>query len=581
MFTLPVGLTALLLIFLGCVAFFFFNPMTRSAWWSDAALGALRARDYVRAEHYYEKLRNLCARLSDPKFKAAIEYVAVTGLATCREHAGDFEAAEKLLRRGAELLEQGVEQSLGVRAHLFAPLAVACRALGKLEESSNAIQQLRECCEDVSEDEVEELSELITGAAAGAGFRNYRETAFEITGIAQAALEQSDGWHDGAFAHVKVSLASFHMMRCEYEAAEALINSAIEEAGDALDQKDLASAWAQLGWGYMLRAEYSDATSAFERSLQIQQDEDGSQSHRTADAIQAVADSWRCFGDYQRAIELSDRAWGILTAALQMNDRMIISTSMRRSMLLLDLGRFDEADDLLARAVELAESESNTTALSSLKLVQGISASTRLRPRQAEQLLAESLSMADEIYGVDDRMTCDFQMIRADNLLYLDRREESLTIIEKVVHIIEANEDGRIVDMAEAGNILAKAQLADGQIDVAEQTIERARRLIDNKVARTNLTRAEFLHTMGRIAHAQGNYAEAIDCFQQALDIRHSVQPPDHPRIAAVLRDSVATLHELGRSAEADQQSRRADQIREKWLSQRGHDPYTPPRATE
>ena len=75
---------------------------------------------------------------------------------------------------------------------------------------------------------------------------------------------------------------------------------------------------------------------------------------------------------------------------------------------------------------------------------------------------------------------------------------------------------------------------------------------------RRDLRLAASLARLGEIHAAEGDYAEAEACYNQALVILETVLGPDHPEVA-VLLVYLAALHlDLGDDAEAEQLSLRA-----------------------
>jgi len=555
-------------VFVVMVAFLvasIFGSGTRIAYYVHRAVRAVETRDYDRAEAYYRKLATMWPKFRDPKQRADIEFVAEYGLGLCFQHRDDFAAAEASLKRADELLSQGVDQSCGVRAALLAELAVSQRGRNKQAECEQTLLRLRQCCDTAEESDIDQISELVTGVSAGASYRQFKDLAFEIVSIAKDALERSQAWHDGSMAHIQISLASFHMMYCEYGPARELIKTAVETAGDELDRSDLDNAYFQLGWIHVLKADLDEARAAFQRSLDIRIEEDGPQHWRTSIAVSALADANRVYGDSRAAIDYSNQAWLIQSEQLAEDDGILAGTAMNRSMLLMDLGRFDEAERLLDRAGAVAMRGANTALLAGIRLAQGISAYSRFLYEDADKLLRDGLEIAENNYGEGDRMTCDHLAILAANVLNLQKYQESEELVTNAIAIRETQGDVSVIDMADALNILADVYVETDRLESAESTIRRSLTLIDDRVAPTHLIRSDISETRGRISHLRSDSAAALEHFEQALEVRRKVQQPDHPRWVKLLEDLASCLESGGRSEDADKYRRHARLTRERY----------------
>jgi len=71
------------------------------------------------------------------------------------------------------------------------------------------------------------------------------------------------------------------------------------------------------------------------------------------------------------------------------------------------------------------------------------------------------------------------------------------------------------------------------------------------------------LHLLGNVLHAQGRWAEAEECYQQALKFRDDYLAPEDLATARLLEDFVELLELMGRSEEAHVMEQRAKFIRD------------------
>lgn len=537
-------------------------PIFRLQSWARGALKALASRDYEMARKFYQKIYDTLPRLQETTLRSATEFLALQGLGTCFAQRDDFVEAESYLLRAVEMLDTGVEQSPGVVANLLANLAIVQFAQQKTAESDQTMKRLRENCNVAEDRDLNDVVELVTGAAAGAAFRNFKELAFQIAGIAENALRHTDAWQCGMLAHVKISLASYHMLYCEYGPAQELIEAALNEAGDELELKDKENAWFQLGNISCLTGDFQKARHAFEQSLLLRIEEHGADHWVTSITIASLANAHRGFGDYSSAMEVLDEAWRIQSSQLQPDDRILIATSVMRSVLLTDLGRFSEADSLLHETAKVLHNDRNSKHMAFLRLVQGISAHECFRYDAAETLLRDALAIGQKMYGIDDRTTCDFQDVLSANLTKQGRYDEAESMVLKCISIRESKPDVSTIDLAGAYRVLADLYVATKRWERAAAAAQHSFELIDKRVGPTKLMRAEIDETFGRISLGCGDFLNAKSHFENALRIRDSVQPPNHPSLVSLLEAYADGLEGAGELNQAIAQRTRAEQIR-------------------
>lgn len=351
-------------------------------------------------------------------------------------------------------------------------------------------------------------------------------------------------------------------MHCEYGPARELIETAVASAGDEMDRNDTDTAYFNLGWISILSGNLKAAGKAFERSRRIRSEEYGEDNWRTSITISALADVHRASGEYQKAKRLSDAVWQIQTEQLSGDDLIRASTAMNRGLLLIDLGAFDEADRILADAYRVAQGKTRIPLRASIPLAQGLSVSTKGHYHRADELLQQSLAIAEEAYGPGHRMTLDYRAILGANLIKLGRLDEAESLLTETLALREKLTDVRVIDLADLLCILGELYLELDRFSDAESVVRRAQGLIEDRIANTHLIHAEIAETRGRILHSRAQFDAALECFHHALTVRGEVQSPEHPRLAKLLDAYALTLAAVGEIAKADEQRTRAEAIR-------------------
>ena len=127
------------------------------------------------------------------------------------------------------------------------------------------------------------------------------------------------------------------------------------------------------------------------------------------------------------------------------------------------------------------------------------------------------------------------------------RRPEAIAWFEEALAASSNDtQEGAAYYRVDALHMLAIASPPDRQIEWHQRAIAEASRADD---ARTRNWRASLLHNLGWTLHDRGDYAAALDCWQQALAAREAAHDVSRTRVA---RWTVARgLRSLGRLDEA------------------------------
>jgi serine/threonine protein kinase/tetratricopeptide (TPR) repeat protein len=226
------------------------------------------------------------------------------------------------------------------------------------------------------------------------------------------------------------------------------------------------------------------------------------------------------------------------------------------SRLHVQLGSFDEARDLAARALALCDSlglgataeaaEAHTALATALE--------NRGDAARAEAHYRRALALRRVLHGEDDVATAEAM----NNLAVLlsaeeDRgaREEGLRLARGALATSRRLLGDEHLDVAQAHNNVGAAYYDLGAFGHAAEHYRRAlavrrRRLGDHPlVANTESNLANLLHD-------QGQPAEAVPLFQDAIRIWRATLRPDHPLVSTGLYGLSEALRDLGRLAEAE-----------------------------
>ena len=184
-----------------------------------------------------------------------------------------------------------------------------------------------------------------------------------------------------------------------------------------------------------------------------------------------------------------------------------------RAQLQMDRGEFEEMEDTLRKAMELARKHDLQVYLARLKITMADYLSDTTRSREAEEYYLEGIDGLEE-YGEPEQVGTAIGNL---SNLYgrIGRNEESRECAEKAVRIHEAV--GDLHSLGYGLNGVAVTYAMDGDIDTAEEYFNRALQ-INRKVGNTS-QEGVVLGNLGIVAKIRGDFDTAIERYEQAVEI--------------------------------------------------------------
>ena len=304
----------------------------------------------------------------------------------------------------------------------------------------------------------------------------------------------------------------------EFDAAERLFRAALALcAHDDLMTADVAS---NLGALCKRLNRYPEAEQLYRRALDLRRQRLPSLRPEIADSMNNLAEVYRLEGRYWEARNLAEAAAHALQRADPGSPNMpILLTNW--AGLERDLQHHDRAEQVLQQARRLAE-KSGDSGRNSLALVMNTLA-----------------------------------LVRADQRDY--RTAEQL--YRQAGSIFERAGPDRSYELAVCLTNLGRTQALSGQQEQGRQSELRALALLNREPHPDELLRAAILHIIGNIEAAEGNVAEALPYFQQALGVQEGILGPGHPSLASVLFDYAAVAGRAGEKSQARKLKKRAEQL--------------------
>jgi CHAT domain-containing protein/Tfp pilus assembly protein PilF len=229
-------------------------------------------------------------------------------------------------------------------------------------------------------------------------------------------------------------------------------------------------------------------------------------------------------------------------------------------------GRFDEAQPLIQRALEIREKalgpEHPDLAVSLFQVA--VIYTKKGDYAKAEPLFNRALAIREN--GPEDPFLAfileNFANLYSETGNYSKAEplyERSLNILEKVL-------GPEHPDVAIVLNDFAALYLRRGDDDKAEPLFRRVLAIIEKSLGPEHRLISLPIHNLAVIYKARGDYAKAEPLYQRALTIKEKTLPPDHPDVASSLNNLANLYRQMGDDARAEPLYERAVAIAKKSL---------------
>jgi tetratricopeptide (TPR) repeat protein len=182
----------------------------------------------------------------------------------------------------------------------------------------------------------------------------------------------------------------------------------------------------------------------------------------------------------------------------------------------------------------------------------------------AEAILRRSIAICEKASGPDSHALCRPLGNLAIACEALGRYAEGEDLLKRAIVICE-----KVLgpDHAEVGvllNSLGENYRKLGRFDEAEPLYQRALAIVERRLGPEHADVAVILNNLAILYQSRKRHPEAEALLQRSLAIREKTYGPDHPDVATALHNLALTLEENGRHSDAEKLLRRALTINEK-----------------
>lgn len=319
------------------------------------------------------------------------------------------------------------------------------------------------------------------------------------------------------------NLGEIEYLTGSYPAAMELFRGALATREKRLgpDHRDVAQSLDNLGSLHKAAALYGAAKGYYERALASRR-KLGEDHPEVAHSHHQLASLCRATGDYRQAEVLYEKALAIRRAKAP-DGLEVAATESALAELHLSYGDYHDAERLLEHAQRIRKA----------------------------RLPADHPDLAESLANLAQLHEAKVERARAER-----ERQGALAIWEKRF-------GGEHPAVASGAAALGELYLAEGRLDAAESNFARALAIRKQKLGEDHPATAESLHQLGMLQYARCEYGRAEPLFRSAIEIRAKKLGASHPDVAASLTYLGALLVATGRTDEALQAFRRAQNIGE------------------
>jgi tetratricopeptide (TPR) repeat protein len=266
-------------------------------------------------------------------------------------------------------------------------------------------------------------------------------------------------------------------------------------------------------------------------------------------------------GDYERALELYERAWAE-AERLKMDNPSAISALDNAGNALGYLGKWDQARSYIERGLELRKAAlgpkhpSIGNSLNNLGMIldgQG-------KPAEARDHYERALAIFESTVGPDHQLTGNVLSNLAKVTNLLGEYEQARMYLERALEVSKkaSGPEHPSVGMLHYNLGLLEADI--GELERAEESYARALAIFEARFGPEHQFVAHPLVSSARIALAQGDYEKARMHGERAVKIRELALGPEHPDVAAA-------LHVMGELETRERNYERARALHERGLA--------------
>ncbi|MCB9755606.1 MAG: tetratricopeptide repeat protein [Myxococcales bacterium] len=231
--------------------------------------------------------------------------------------------------------------------------------------------------------------------------------------------------------------------------------------------------------------------------------------------------------------DLSAALWA---AEASRHERVAITASQQRLLLYAEqMADIERARRWTDHARALVERAGEPRARADLEFILGVLSMNEGRFHDARDELARALEMARTSYGEDELMLARVRRSYASTLNSLGEFDEARVHLEAAVRSVERALGPRHPRLAQMLLTLGNLHIGQGRDEAALTAYERALTITRDALGPDHATTGAMLLSVGLVHSQRRENAEARALFERSLEIFERAYGPEHPNVAVAL----------------------------------------------
>jgi non-specific serine/threonine protein kinase/serine/threonine-protein kinase len=250
-----------------------------------------------------------------------------------------------------------------------------------------------------------------------------------------------------------------------------------------------------------------------------------------AEIESTIAISYMGLGEQEKAIAHAERAYKLAIDLHGPNDRRVATEGRVYGRLLLDIGKYAEAEKVLNDSLIVSDrvDGKDSTLSTRLRMTQALLLRDTGHYPQALDLASEVLATQERTLGSDSEYTLDTQFVLAIILSDLERWNESIALYKHMIDVRSRTIGADHPTTLSLRNSLAVAYLQSERFAEGEDVLREAIPLYEKVFGKDSSLTHMLLGNLGGALRQQGKIEESGPYYLRAADGYRERYGADHP----------------------------------------------------
>ncbi|MCB1033038.1 MAG: serine/threonine protein kinase [Acidobacteria bacterium] len=389
-------------------------------------------------------------------------------------------------------------------------------------------------------------------------------TAREILDQAATRIDKDLESQPLVQARLTATMGSVYFRLGLYERSRALLEKALATRRRVLPEgaPEIADSAVRLGSLMTEISKDQEALDLFKAAAAISRQSSGPESPAYVDALRGQMIAHNALSNYQEVEDLAREALGILEAKGELDTLAAAGTWRSLANTFRKQGRYEEALPYYEKVRALEEALAADSYEAGMTLYNlGIVLVQLARYDEAEPVYKRCLEIWKETAGPEHASTAKVELAIATLYRNQKRYDEAEEGLKRAMKIFEGSVGADNVYPALAANNLGSVYLEQERYDEAEVSYQRALQIFRSTYGEKHPNVSMALANLGQLAWARGRMEEAEGFLRRALAVDEEISGADHPDIGWDLHLLANLERDRGRYEDADELYRRSFEI--------------------